>query len=104
MSLQYGSAPPTSAVSVIVPVYNAERHLDAVLDSVLGQSLRELEVIAVDDGSTDGSRLLLDRRAAGDPRLVVIRHDEEINRGVAASRNLGLRRRQGRVCLVRGCR
>lgn len=59
-------------ISVIIPVYNAEAYLSECLDSVLGQSLREIEVVCVDDGSTDGSPAILSEYAAGDPRLKVI--------------------------------
>ena len=60
-------------ISVIIPVYNAEAYLRECLDSVLGQSLREIEVVCVDDGSTDGSAAILSEYAARDPRLRVIR-------------------------------
>ena len=74
-------------VSIIVPVYNAERYLGECLDSLLGQSLEDIEVIAVDDGSTDGSAALLAHRAAADGRLKVI---AKANGGAAAARNTGL--------------
>jgi glycosyltransferase involved in cell wall biosynthesis len=80
-------------VSVIVPVYNTENHLDACLRSVLGQSLRSIEVICVDDGSTDGSSAVLTEHARRDPRLGIIEHDR--NRGAAEARNLGLARARG---------
>ena len=59
-------------VSVIVPVYNSERYLKETFRSILEQSYRNIEVIAVDDGSTDGSAVVLKNMAAADPRLKVI--------------------------------
>lgn len=70
-------------VSVIVPVWNGERHFAATLDSVLGQTYPNLEVIVVDDGSTDGSAAM----AAKHPGIHVIRQP---NRGTGAARNAGL--------------
>ena len=60
-------------VSVIIPVYNAEAYLRECLDSVLGQSLRDIEVVCVDDGSTDASPGILAEYAARDERVRVIR-------------------------------
>ncbi len=60
------------AVTVALPVYNAGRYLAAAVASILGQSFRDFELIAVDDGSTDNSRALLEGFAARDPRVRVI--------------------------------
>jgi glycosyltransferase involved in cell wall biosynthesis len=81
---------PGPAISVVVPVHNAAAHLAGCLDSILADASADLELVAVDDGSTDGSAALLAERAARDPRLVVVRHEGGRNRGVATSRNLGL--------------
>ena len=59
-------------VSVIMPVYNAGVYLKPALESLLEQTLKEIEIIAVDDGSTDGSEQLLAEYAARDKRLKVI--------------------------------
>lgn len=74
-------------VSVIVPVFNVERYLSACLDSVLEQSLEEIEIICVDDGSTDGSADILDKYAIMDKRIQVI-HKE--NSGYGQSMNIGM--------------
>lgn len=74
-------------VSVIVPVYRVEPYLARCVESLLGQTLRELEIILVDDGSPDGCPALCDGYAARDPRVRVI-HQE--NRGQGFARNAGL--------------
>jgi glycosyltransferase involved in cell wall biosynthesis len=73
-------------VTVVVPAYNAERYIMQAVASVLGQSLPELEVIVVDDGSTDGTRAVLTQVA--DPRFSVI---ADSNHGPAHARNQGCR-------------
>ena len=80
-------------VSIVIPVYNAVRVLPDALDSVLGQTLSAVEVIAVDDGSSDGSADLLSARAASDSRLRVFRQDG--NSGTLCARNRGLRECRG---------
>jgi glycosyltransferase involved in cell wall biosynthesis len=84
------SAGPTTLgplVSVIVPVYNGESHIEATLDSALQQTYRNIEVIVVDDGSRDRTREIVEARALSDSRLRVI---GQTNRGVVAARNRGL--------------
>ncbi len=73
-------------VSVVVPSYNAGRTLDETLRSVRGQTHAKLEIIVVDDGSTDDTAAVAQRHADADPRLRVIR---QANAGVAAARNTG---------------
>lgn len=82
----------TPKVSIVVPVYNAERTLPACLASLRAQSLPDIEVLLVNDGSTDGSGELLRAAAGEDPRFQVI--DQE-NRGEAAARYAGIRRARG---------
>lgn len=74
-------------VSVIIPVYNAAEFLPQCLESVMGQSHSDIEIIAVDDGSTDSSAGILQRYAASDGRMRVI---SQPNRGVSAARNAAL--------------
>ncbi len=81
-----GSGGP--ALSVVVPVYNVEPWLAACLDSILAQRVRDLEVILVDDGSTDGSVAIAEQYAAHDPRIRVHRH--AANAGLSAARNTGV--------------
>lgn len=74
-------------VSIIVPIYNVEPYLSRCLDSLLSQSLTEIEIIAVNDGSTDGSLEILKKYKMIDNRVIVI--DKE-NGGVSSARNRGL--------------
>ncbi len=83
-------------VSVIIPVYNVEKYLRKCLDSVVGQTLKDIEIICVDDGSTDGSGAILDEYAAKDEQIKVI-HQE--NQGQACSRNNALKIAQGEYIL-----
>lgn len=83
---------PDIKVSVIIPVYNAEKYLRQCLDSVLGQTLREIEVICVDDGSTDSSLAIIREYAAKAPRLRLL---TQPNSGAGAARNLGIENANG---------
>jgi glycosyltransferase involved in cell wall biosynthesis len=71
-------------LSICIPVYNVEPYLAAALDSALGQTLEDIEVICVDDGSTDGSLAILKSYAAKDPRLHVVENGS--NRGLHYTR------------------
>jgi glycosyltransferase involved in cell wall biosynthesis len=75
-------------VSVIIPVYNTEKYLRQCLDSVVNQTLKEIEIICVDDGSTDGSLDILREYEKADDRVVVLTQ-ENLNAG--AARNKGLK-------------
>lgn len=74
-------------LSIITPVYNVSNYLNRCVNSILSQSFRELELILVDDGSTDGSSLICDEWAIKDNRVVVI---HQKNGGVSSARNIGL--------------
>lgn len=74
-------------ISVIVPVYNVEKYLDKCVESIVNQTYKELEIILVDDGSTDNCPAMCDNWAKKDNRIKVI-HKE--NGGVSSARNIGL--------------
>ena len=79
-------------VSVIIPVYNVEHYLERCLDSVIEQTLPNIEIICVDDGSKDKSGVILDNYAKLDSRIIVI-HKE--NGGISSARNVALERVRG---------
>jgi glycosyltransferase involved in cell wall biosynthesis len=74
-------------VSIVVPVYNAAKHLTRLLDSIVNQTYRQLEIILVDDGSTDDSGDISEQRKSEDSRIVVL---HQTNGGEASARNSGL--------------
>lgn len=79
-------------ISVIIPVYNTEKYLKACLDSILGQSYKDIEVICVDDGSTDESLNILKDYQAKDERVVVLTQQ---NQYAGAARNNGVKVAKG---------
>lgn len=81
-------------VSIIVPIYNKEKYLEKCLDSILGQTYRDLEIILVDDGSTDNSLAICQRYAEKDPRIKIY---HKPNGGVSSARNLGLEKSTGSI-------
>jgi glycosyltransferase involved in cell wall biosynthesis len=87
MTTGVGSRHAEPLVSVVLSVFNGERYLASAMESILSQEDVSLELIAVDDGSTDGSAAILDGYARGDSRLRVLRQP---NRGLTQA-------------LVRGC-
>ena len=74
-------------VSIVVPVYNAEKYLRYCVDSILQQSYEHLEIILVDDGATDSSPMILDEYQRRDNRVRVI---HQTNGGIAKAQNAGL--------------
>lgn len=86
-----GDFQPT--VSIIIPVYNVEKYLQECLDSIIKQNLKEIEIICIDDGSTDSSPVILKEYAAQDPRIKILKQQ---NRGQGAARNLGIKKARGK--------
>ena len=80
------------AVSVIVPIYNVEKYLAECVDSILGQTFQDMEIILVDDGSLDSSSQMADDYAVRDQRVKVI-HKE--NGGLSSARNAGMKIARG---------
>lgn len=79
-------------ISVIVPVYNVENYLERCLDSLVNQTLDEIEIIVVDDGATDGSGEIISRYALAHSRLKVY---QKVNGGLSDARNYGLAKATG---------
>ena len=80
-------------VSIIVPVFNSKKYLAKCLDSLVGQTLKDLEIICVNDASTDGSLDILKFYAQNDNRIKII--DLMKNRGAGAARNMGIKVAEG---------
>lgn len=76
-------------ISVIVPVYNSKLYLKKCLDSLINQSIKELEIIVIDDGSTDGSSCILDKYAEQYPNFIVI-HQPNLGQGPARNSGISL--------------
>ena len=85
--LQRKKARSTAKVAVIIPVYNVHKYLKRCLDSVVSQTLVDIEIIAIDDGSTDQSPEILEEYYINEHRLVIC---NTVNRGLSAARNRGL--------------
>jgi glycosyltransferase involved in cell wall biosynthesis len=79
-------------ISVIIPVYNVEKYLRRCLDSVINQTFRDLEIICVNDGSTDSSSEILEEYKSKDERIIVI---NKVNGGLSSARNAGMKVAQG---------
>lgn len=75
-------------VSIIVPVYNVEKYLEKCLDSIINQTLKEIEIICINDGSTDSSLSVLEQYALKDSRIKIINQQ---NQGLSVARNNGLK-------------
>ncbi len=79
-------------VSVIIPAYNGDRYLAAAIDSILAQTYRDLEIIVVDDGSTDNTPQVAQQYGTA---VHAVQYVSQANQGVAASRNLGMAKARG---------
>ncbi len=79
-------------VSIIVPVYNVENYLERCLDSLINQTLEDIEIIVVNDGSPDNSQKIIDRYKKKDKRIVSIMKE---NGGLSSARNYGLKKATG---------
>ena len=77
----------TPKISIIIPVYNSEKYLDECIESVTNQTLKEIEIICVNDGSKDNSIDILKKHQEKDPRVIII---DKKNAGVSAARNNGI--------------
>ena len=82
--------------SVVIPVYNTAPYLRQCLDSVVNQTLRDIEIICVDDGSTDDSPAILEEYAANDPRITILRQQ---NQYAGVARNNGMVQASGKYIL-----
>lgn len=74
-------------ISIIIPVYNAEKYLHECLDSVVSQTFKDIEIICIDDGSADNSYQVLQGYADKDSRFVILQQE---NKGAGAARNKGI--------------
>ena len=82
-----------SSVSVIVPVYNVREYLEKCLNSLVNQSLNDLEIICVNDGSTDNSLEILEKYAKDFPQIKIL---NQKNAGLSAARNAGIKAATGK--------
>ena len=85
-------------VSIILPIYNAEKYLERCLESIITQTYANIEIILINDGSTDNSINIIKEYAIKDSRIIII--DKE-NEGVSVARNIGILKARGKyICFV----
>ena len=82
-------------VSVIIPIHNVESYIDECLKSVVEQTYQNMEIVCIDDGSTDDSLIILKKYAQKDPRIKILSQE---NKGLSATRNIGLENASGTYC------
>lgn len=87
----------TYKISVIVPVYNVENYLEQCIKSIINQTLSDIEIICINDGSTDNSRMILEKYKNIDKRIIII---DKVNQGYGATCNLGLRCAKGKYISI----
>ena len=80
-------------VSIIVPAYNLEKYIEKCLDSLIHQTISDIEIIIINDGSKDGTKKIIDRFAKKYPKLIKPIH--KINEGVSIARNIGIEKASG---------
>ena len=83
-------------ISVIIPVYNSEKYLNECINSIINQSLKEIEIICINDGSYDNSLNILNYYKKIDNRIIII---NQKNKGVNSARNSGLKIAKGEFIL-----
>ena len=83
-------------ISIIIPVYNADKYLEACLESIINQTMKDIEILCIDDGSTDNSPIILKKFANLDSRIKVLKQN---NLGAAVARNKGIKIASGEYLL-----
>ena len=84
-------------ISIVVPVYNVERYLEQCLDSLINQTLKDIEIICVNDGSTDDSLCILKRYAEVDDRILIV---SKVNSGYGHTMNTGMAMAKGEYLAI----
>ena len=79
-------------ISIIIPIYNCEKYLSRCLDSIINQTFTNIEIICINDGSTDSSLKILQNYKTKDPRIIIINQN---NQKLGAARNRGLEIQKG---------
>ena len=85
-------------VTIVVPVYNAEKYIAKCLDSILNNTYKNIEVILINDGSKDNSQKILNEYQKKYPQQLIVKEQE--NKGPAETRNEGLKLASRRICKV----
>lgn len=96
MSLEERNALKDCLISIIVPIYNAERYLSSCIESIINQTYRNIELVLVDDGSTDRSFDIYNYYAKSDSRIITIK---ERHQGLVSARRLGVNKAKGLYCI-----
>ena len=83
-------------ISIIIPIYNAEKYIERCINSLKNQTYKNIEIICINDGSTDNSLNILKRIAITDNRITII---EQENKGVSVARNKGIESAKGKYIM-----
>lgn len=86
----------TGLVSIVVPCYNIEKYIERCINSIINQTYKNLEIIAVNDGSKDNTLNILNRLKLKEPRLKVLNYE---NHGLSFARNRGIEQAQGQYIM-----